>query len=100
MLARGRRREQRGHGPRWQRGRLNFLRWARRGSLVNGGMKTVRDPLNSENTVNNTEEGKVKVFRKGLSKKQLTAELVKLKQSGVRVYNFREVSCSRQREIR
>ena len=63
-------------------------------------MKTVRDPLNSENTVNNTEEGKVKVFRKGLSKKQLTAELVKLKQSGVRVYNFREVSCSRQREIR
>ena len=28
-------------------GRANILRWARRGPLVNGGMKKVRDPRNS-----------------------------------------------------
>ena len=35
-----------------------------------------------------------------LAKKLLTVALVKLKQRGVLIYDSREVSCSRQREIR
>ena len=90
-----------------------------RGPLGNGGMKKVRDPRNS------TAAEKVKVFRiglecegaakdpltypfknsyqnllDGLAKKSLTAALVKMKQRGVLVNDSREVSCSRQREIR
>ena len=82
-------------------------------------MKKVRDPRNS------TAAEKVKVFRiglecegaakdpltypfknsyqnllDGLAKKSLTAALVKMKQRGVLVNDSREVSCSRQREIR
>ena len=80
-----------------------------------GGMEKVRDPRNS------TAAEKVKVFRiglesegaaqdpltypfknshqnllDGLTKKLLTAALVKLKQRGMLVYDSREVSCSRQ----
>ena len=83
------------------------------------GNEKARNPLNS------TAAEKVKVFRIGLesqgatkdpltcpfknchqnlldrlAKKPLTAALVKLKQRGVLVYDSREVSCSRQREIR
>ena len=82
-------------------------------------MQKVRDPRNS------TAAENVKVFRIGLesegaakdpltypfknshqnlldklAKIPLTAALVKLKQRGVLVYDSREVSCSRQREIR
>ena len=82
-------------------------------------MKKVRNPRNS------TAAEKIKVFRIGLesegaakdpltypfknshqnlldklAKIPLTAALVKLKQRGVLVYDSREVSCSRQREIR
>ena len=82
-------------------------------------MKKVRDPRNS------TAAEKIKVFRigleskgaakdslthpfknshqnllDGLAKNPLTAALVKLKQRGVLVCDSREVSCSRQREIR
>ena len=36
----------------------------------------------------------------GLSKKPLTAALIKVKQRGMLVYDAREVCCCRQREIR
>ena len=46
-----------GHCPRRLWGRANIRRWVRKGPLVNGGMKNVRDPRNS------TAAEKVKVFR-------------------------------------
>ena len=123
MRTRGRRtpRGHRGHGPMRPAGRANTRRWARRGPLVDGGMKKVRGPRNS------TAAEKVKVFRiglecegalaaqdpltypfkishqdllDGLAKKPLTEELVKLKQRGVLVNDSRVVSCSRQAEFR
>ena len=58
--ARGSGRGHRSHGRRRPKGRANIPRWARRGPLVNGGMKKVRDPRNS------TAAEKVKVSRIGL----------------------------------
>ena len=112
--ARGRRRGHKRHGPKRPGGRGYILRWARRGSLVNGGMKKVRDPRNS------TAAEKFKVLKirlvllesEGASSltpskiatktswtnwqnlKQFTAALVK-EQRGVLVYDSREVCCCR-----